>query len=59
MRKFVPLLYFYAVVLLLVSCANVFQSTAVQYKDYKVNNKHPYNNSVNKSMKDEIALAAG
>ena len=69
MRRFVPL-YFYAVVLLFVSCTTVIQSTAVKYRDYKASNKQPFNNalikllnpyadSVNNSINDVIAVATG
>lgn len=51
-----------------VSCTTVYQPTAVQYKDYRINTKEPasteiatllkpYSDSVNRNMNDVIAVA--
>ncbi len=55
-------------VLFAVSCKTAYQTSAVQYKDYRINTKQPanteinnllkpYSDSVNKSMNDVVAVA--
>jgi 2',3'-cyclic-nucleotide 2'-phosphodiesterase (5'-nucleotidase family) len=68
MRKLQLAILFFAVSVLFFSCKTHYQTTAVQYQDYKINQSQaanveinsllqPYKDSVNKTMNDVIAVA--
>lgn len=68
MRKTVVQYSLFIAILFAVSCKTSYQTSAVQFKDYKINTKppagelsdmlKPYADSVNKSMSDVVAVAA-
>lgn len=68
MRKTVVQYSLFIAILFAVSCKTSYQTSAVQYKDYRINTKQPanselndllkpYADSVNKSMNDVVAVA--
>jgi len=69
MRKFILYQPFFVVLLFNISCRSAYQTESVQYNEYRITQNSssankmtallkPYSDSVNKSMNDEIAVAA-